>query len=246
MNRNFLNLTEKQKDQPIYRIIEPKRFFELFENKEIVLVKPKLWDDPFENFIMNAQGQLENGEIFSIEFREHFFGQCWTRTKESDALWRIYSPKKNGIRIATTPRKLLESLYKSAGQFKDINSFIGKVNYYTTPKLKELLANHAAKWIIDSSGAGQAQTLLFKRTPFKHENEVRIIFNSHGNEKTNLYRFPVNPIDLIDDIVFDPRIDYSEFSSQKKLIRKMGFTKRIVKSNLYKVQNLKFNFNQST
>lgn len=153
---------------------------------------------------------------------------------------------KNGIRIATTPRKLLESLYKSAGQFKDINSFIGKVNYYTTPKLKELLANHAAKWIIDSSGAGQAQTLLFKRTPFKHENEVRIIFNSHGNEKTNLYRFPVNPIDLIDDIVFDPRIDYSEFSSQKKLIRKMGFTKRIVKSNLYKVQNLKFNFNQST
>lgn len=240
MNRNFLNINEKQKDKPIFRVISIERLFELFENKENVLVKPTLWDDPFENFIMNSTGELEDGQMFSIGFRDHFFGQCWTKTRESDAMWRIYSPDKRGVRIATTPRKLLRSLYDTAGEFRDIHCFIGGVNYYTTPKLKTLLDKHASKWIIDSTGAGQAQTLLFKRSAFKHENEIRLIFNSQGKEKSDLYGYPVDPFNLIDDIVFDPRIDYKEFAQFKDDLKKMGFKNRIVKSILYQAPKLKF------
>lgn len=243
MENNFLNLTENQKDEPIYRVVSIKRLFQLFDDKQNVLVKPKLWDDPFENFIMNSYGELEDGRMFSIGFREHFYGQCWTRTRESDAIWRIYSPNKNGARITTTPRKLLKELYDSSGKFKDLNCFIGKVNYYTTPKLKELLKNKASQWIIDQSGGGQAQTLLFKRTPFKHENEIRLIYNSQGKSQSDLHGYPINPIELIDDIVFDPRMKYSEFQEQKQKLRKIGYNKRIVKSNLYKAPQLSFRFN---
>ncbi|MCR6721521.1 MAG: DUF2971 domain-containing protein [Chitinophagaceae bacterium] len=244
MNRNFLNLTEKEKDQPIFRVIPVNRLFELFSNKQNVLVKPKLWQDPFENFMMNSTGELEDGRLFSISFREHFFGQCWTKTRESDAMWRIYSHDVTGVRMATTPRKLLTALYTSDGKFRDINCFIGKVNYYTTSKLKTLLQNHASGWITDSTGAGQAQTLLFKRTPFKHENEVRIIYNSQGQVTEDLFSFPIEPLTLIDDIVFDPRMEYGVFSEHKKRLRAFGFKKRIVKSNLYKAPNLKFTFDR--
>ncbi len=240
MNRNFLNIDEKQKDKPIFRVISIKRLFELFENKENVLVKPTLWDDPFENFIMNSTGELEDGQMFSIGFRDHFFGQCWTKTRESDAMWRIYSPDKEGVRIATTPRKLLRSLYDTEGEYRDINCFVGGVNYYTTPKLKTLLDTYASTWIVDSTGAGQAQTLLFKRSAFKHENEIRLIFNSQGKEKSDLHRYPIDPFDLIDDIVFDPRIDYKEFAQYKKDLQKSGFKNRIVKSILYQAPKLKF------
>ena len=189
---------------------------------------------------MNSTGELEDGRMFSIGFRNHFFGQCWTKTRESDAMWRIYSPDKNGVRIATTPRKLLCSLYNSANEYRDINCFIGGVNYYTTPKLKKLLDTRASTWIVDSTGAGQAQTLLFKRSAFKHENELRLIYNSQGNEKSDLYRYPIDPFDLIDDIVFDPRIEYKEFVQYKKDLQEIGFNRRIVKSILYQSPKLKF------
>jgi len=66
MNRNFLNIEEDQKDKLIFRVLSIKRLFELFNNKKNVLVKPKLWDDPFENFIMNSTGELEDGRMFTI------------------------------------------------------------------------------------------------------------------------------------------------------------------------------------
>ena len=52
-------------------------------------------------------------------------------------------------------------------------------------------------------------------------------------------KFEIEPLDLIDDIVFDPRIEYSKYKEYKKRLRLMNFEKRIVKSNLYQIPNLK-------
>jgi hypothetical protein len=46
--------------------------------------------------------------------------------------------------------------------------------------------------------------------------------------------------DFIDDIVFDPRIKYSEFKNQKKRLLELGFKKRILKSILYQSPKLSF------
>lgn len=106
--------------------------------------------------------------------------------------------------------------------------------------MEALLDTHTATWVVDSTGAGQAQTLLFKRSAFKHENEIRLIFNSQDKEKSDLYRYPIDPLGLIDDIVFDPRIDYKEFAKYKKDLQKIGFKNRIIKSILYQAPKLKF------
>jgi hypothetical protein len=96
MENNFLNLTEKQKDEPIFRIITINRLFQLFETRNNVLVRPKKWDDPFETFISESITKLkfEDEKDRTVGFRDDLYGQCWTKTRESDAMWRIYSPEK--------------------------------------------------------------------------------------------------------------------------------------------------------
>lgn len=238
MERNFLNFRTKDIDKPIFRFLTVERLFEIFKTHQNVLVSPKLWEDPFENHIMTSfiNQKTEDEKDICIGFRDNFYGQCWTQTRESDAMWRIYSPAKNGARITTTPRKLLQSLFIDTGnQIKNYSCFLGKVNYYSTQKLKEHLDQNAVYWLIEPSGKGMIQSLLFKRKPFKHENEVRLLINTkfktQRGEFTYPYRF--NPLEIIDDIVFDPRISFDEFREYKTQLRKLNFTKRIVKSKLY-------------
>jgi hypothetical protein len=241
MERNLLNFSKEQIDKPIFRFLSTNRLFELFEKHKNTLVSPKLWEDPFENHIMCITTELkrEDEKGSCIGFRDNFFGQCWTQTRESDAMWRIYSPNKNGVRITTTPRKLLKSLYEDTGcQINDYSCFLGKVKYYKTPKLKEFLNLNSAEWVyFDPTGQGLAQSLLFKRTPFKHENEVRLLFNSKfkGEKNPDFYSYYFDPREIIDDIVFDPRMDVSEFNRHKKNLIQLRFEKRIVKSRLYDI-----------
>src|SRR5690606_21988540 len=143
MDKNYLHFDERELDLPVYRIISVDRLFELFRNRQNVLVNPKKWDDPFENFMMSSQIRFESGFSITMGMKENLYGQCWTRTRESDALWRIYSPVKNGVRISSTPRKLLVSLKDASVALNNINCCIGKVKYYSTPKLKSLLQENS-------------------------------------------------------------------------------------------------------
>ena len=118
MNRKLSNYLEiANLDKPIYRIFPVNRFFEMIKEKKMAMVKPKLWDDPFENLLLSSRFQLDDGEIVNFESANSVYGQCWTEHRESDAMWRIYSPQKNGIRVSTTPRKLLSSLENHVGEF---------------------------------------------------------------------------------------------------------------------------------
>ncbi len=81
MTNNLIHLTDSDLDRPLYRIFGFARFVEVFEEKQLTLVKPKKWDDPFENFILNSTGILPDGMEFQFGSRDAFYGQCWTLTK---------------------------------------------------------------------------------------------------------------------------------------------------------------------
>lgn len=232
--RNFINIPTKNRNSQLYRIMSIERLLQMFKANENVLVKPRLWDDPFENFILNSPGVLPDDEKVEFGFREHLYGQCWSIRVESDAMWRVFAPLKNGVKIRTTVTKLYNSLYSQAPvNVRDISCFIGRVKYMTKNELKKFVDDFNPS---DHSGDGIAETLLIKRKPFSHEREVRLIFFQH-NEKmvskpTYAYRF--NPIELIDRIVFDPRMDVNLYNIYKKELKELGFKGDIVQSGLYK------------
>ncbi|HJF26762.1 MAG TPA: hypothetical protein K8V79_00645 [Acinetobacter lwoffii] len=107
---NYIGLTEAELDQPIYRIFSLERFFQVLDKKQLTLVKPHLWDDSFENVLLKSEFKTASNETAVFEAHDSVYGQCWTRHAESDAMWRIYSPHKSGVKLQTTPRKLLETL----------------------------------------------------------------------------------------------------------------------------------------
>ncbi len=229
----------------IYRICTKERLFQLYDTNQNALVRPKLWDDTFENLALNSEIDL-NGETGYFDFRNDVYCQCWTRHTVSDAMWRLYSEGTNGVRIRTTVGKLLASLADSNLKSSGYSCFIGKVDYYKDKELNEFADNHF-QYGLGSDGKNIAETLLVKRTAFRHENEVRLIYLSPNPSlaKRDLYFYDVNPHNLIDQIMVHPQLAKSDAAALKTEIEeRTGYTGEIKRSLLYRLPNgFKFKVN---
>jgi hypothetical protein len=171
-DENFIHLSDADRDRYIYRIISLSRLFQLFSSRANVFVKPKRWDDPFENFILRSRIRLPSGEICSHGNRDAIYGQCWTLQSASDAMWRIYSPQGEAVRIRTTPRRRAQSIIKSSA-IRTQTVRIGKVSYLSQAALVRF-ARRSFK-TRESAYSAIGRTLLVKRLAFRHEREVRAL-----------------------------------------------------------------------
>jgi len=190
---SYLNLTTADRNRFIYRIIPISRLYELFGNRENVLVSPRKWEDPFENAVLTA--------VFP---RALLFGQCWTRHTASDAMWRIYSPKSKGVRMRTTVHALACSLIKAL-KGSNARAFIGGVRYLRDWEVIDFARRSLSENRLQAP-AEQARTLLVKRWAFRHEREVRLVLiRAHDLRDEPLARYTVAPDTLIDELMLDPR-----------------------------------------
>lgn len=237
--KNYIDLENRIRDKKIYRVMSIDRFLEMFESKKNILVKPCLWDDPYENFLFNSAMIKPDGTEYKSILRDRAYGQCWTLNIESDAMWRIYAPEKNGVKIAITIRKLFQSFYKSIPNYPGMSCFIGKVDYHPKNKLKSLIYDVKENGITKGGSLSQAKSLLIKRNAFKHEEEVRLIYLDPRNQSFgNLFRYTFDPLHLIEKITFDPRMSKSLYRVYKNHILGLGFRGELLQSGLYKEPSL--------
>jgi len=231
-------MKEKQR---LYRVMRLEHLFSLFGDKENVLVPPAWWDDPLENFVLKSPAIMPDGEEIDWAFRDDFFGQCWTRHKASDAMWRIYSPgdkktraDQRGVRVRTTAAKLLGSLHVSAGRHADDQAFLERVRYLRQAKMAEF-GDSAIRFPLNANDF--AKTLLIKRLAFKHEREARLLFFADRNRnqfKEGRFHYPIEPHKFIEQIMIDPRVTREEAKQLKVQIqKKTGFKGKILHSKLY-------------
>lgn len=206
---NFLNLTEGELDQHVYRIMREDYVISLFVNGENVLSQVHNWKDKFENFQLKVGGVL-NGERFEFGFKDDFVGQCWTRESLSEAMWGIYAndPKIRYARIRSTPRKLLSALVAAHQMMPQETCFIGKVDYKREAEIQALATGGGR---LDLSAPQFAQNLLLKRHAFQHESEVRLLYfgEAKNYDAKGLYRYAVDPHAMITQIMADPNRDRS-------------------------------------
>lgn len=232
--------SENEKDDAVYRIFGIERLLSIFDTKLLTLVKPKKWDDPFENFILKSKASFINGENVTFGFANHIFGQCWSLHKETDAMWRIYSHEKNGVKVKSTSKKLRESL-ASKVENPELSAFIGKVLYKNEKELTSMTQDRTRMQhkIFDTSGRGHAEALLFKRKEFTHEKEVRLIYSGkEADAASDIFSYEINPYELIEEIVFDPRMDKLLAKIYEAHFKGIGFQGKITQSNLYAMPNL--------
>lgn len=231
---NFLNLTEAELDQHVYRIMREDYVTSLFGRRQNVLSQVHNWKDKFENFQLKLGGIL-NGERFEFGFKDDFVGQCWTRESLSEAMWGIYAndPKIRFVRVRSTPRKLLSALVAAHPTMPQDTCFIGRVEYKREVELESLAKGNGR---LDLSPPQFAANLLLKRYAFQHESEVRLLYfgDAETYDAQGLYRYPVDPHEMITQIMADPNRDRSSWLADKAgLFKATGFTGDIKRSEIY-------------
>jgi len=240
-----LIIGELSPETRVFRVFPVSRLEEVFQSRRITLARPRKWEDPCENQLYNITVvDGGTGAAVSVEsLRSCLYGQSWTLTEESDALWRIYSDDKRGVRVATTLGKLLEALWDGCGgsdSLKALKCFLGKVNYLTEEDFQNSFGDggQMLSGILDNSGRAPVDSLLMKREAFSHENEVRLIYQEtetsidHGD----VWFFPVDPAELFDELCFDPRLPDECFEVlRQSFLKKYQFPGTIRKSELYRL-----------
>jgi hypothetical protein len=255
-----INLSIKKLCAPIYRIIEFDRLIEILETKRNCLSRPGIWDDPFESLLkFTSWGDRYKIKNATAEtFGKYVFAQCWTFLEENDLMWRVYSPNKDGIRIKSTPTKLMKSFNDCSSiketilnpkilntvfqDGKDIEilekvvPFIGEVEYLSFTEIKEYIKSINS----ETNLLDLIKSIFIKREPFKNEEEVRIgiyncnetnyLFDFLCDDRFN-YDFDIN--EIIDEIIFDPRISKQKFNGLKELVIKLGFKNKVERSTIY-------------
>lgn len=231
--KNCIYMDEKFLDKRIYRVFKEKHLLDLFKQEQNVLVHPSKWDDPFENLLMKSRIKRPDGsDETELPFHRNTYGQCWTLTSASDAMWRIYSPDKSGIRVRTTIRKLLASIDDAHSSLGYMISAIGKVQYQSQKSLTQF-----GQEIFGSSGMSNInifKSFLIKRRAFSHEREIRLLHHDVLNRAYNgLYRYSVRPLEFIDQLMLDPRMTAKEATlCKEKLSEITGFPKKDIKRSL--------------
>ncbi len=194
-----------QKDA-IYESMKPE-----FSLKAKSLLFKKGNDNPTEEEVDSlAMEEVKTFIKFQEQKRKEYFVSCWhANERESEAMWKLYiSAKNQGVAIQTTMERLCYSVGKTGFE-------VGGVNYISFEE--PLKVNDVPIW--------------YKRTAFKHENEVRAIFKETGS---TIEGMPVKmDLDmLIDKVYVSPSAPVWFANLVKSVLMKYGLNKKVEYSKL--------------
>jgi hypothetical protein len=236
------NVTSIQsKEEYIYRFLPLRYFLQLLDNRCLFFPRVSTWEDPYELFLfkqrfIDAKGIPIN--VFSQS--EHIFGQCWTTQRDSDALWRIYSPDLMSVRIKTTKRMIESFIEQNQGNGLLIKSDM--VDYQAQNQIETWLKSLSPSSI---NTIPLIESLFIKRNSFAHEKEFRIIiwetdFNEYGTYKSSskYMNLPIDPQKFILEVNLDPRLSQEEVNLWKPAISlRLGSSCRVSQSRLYQIKS---------
>lgn len=88
--------------------------------------------------------------------------------------------------------------------------------------------------------------LLIKRTEFRHESEVRLLFqycseDSVKQRPERFWPFEFAPLATLEEPTLDPRLDDKETTILGRKIESYGFCGPIERSPLYRIPNFQVN-----
>jgi Protein of unknown function (DUF2971) len=206
----------------LYRILSFDRLVQILRTNRWFFAHPASWEDPYER-------------RHASPLTDKIYAQCWCRNGVSDAMWRIYSPSKLGVRIRVDAVRFNESLAEAC-ESQGVKFRIGGVRYVNA--MEELIDTPPTVSSNSESNASflaATDHLFLKRLAFSHEAEVRVVLlsdnktNGKGGQYLNL-----NAQSLIQNVLVDPRAPDEYVDAYTALIREeFGSLVQVQKSRLY-------------
>jgi hypothetical protein len=213
---------------PIFKFMPFEYVVRLLKDNQLLVAQTQKWEDVYENFLLKARMSAELKKYAPV-----FYGQCWSFKRETDALWRIYSPSKDSVRIKTTIKKLAEAaLLEKTSEPQTLRQVIAPVRYFSPSQFSRWMK--AKKRIVTDDNA-LCDSLFIKRTEFSHESEIRLIMmkDIHSKKYPPFIHLDIQPNKLIDEITFDPRLSHDRTELKTHILRTMGYNRKINRSSLY-------------
>lgn len=233
-------------DTPIYRIMDFDRIKQILQDRKIAFVRPALWEDPFENFLLNSVGVLPDGEKVSLkELKNQHYAQCWTFSADCDGLWRNFKKNSNVVKVSSTVGTVFRQVYDLSNTFHTLSYFVGKVEYVSQRQIEAFLNK-----TLNLTGMGGHDlpfviTLLTKRAQFSYENEVRFIFVKPSGKDIDLtkirnpwddsdyFQVNIDPNLTFDEIQIEPWVNMTTYADMVSDLQRLGFTNAISRSATY-------------
>ena len=229
--------TTNEKSEYVYRIMPLRHFLSTLKRGKLYLPRVSKWDDPYELFLFKQQFVKSSGmPVDTMSEANRIYAQCWTTARESDALWRIYSPDKMSVRIKTTTENIKKLADKAMGN-----------GLYVKPCHVKYKSNNDLGSYIKSittlpSNDNLVESLFIKRNSFEHEKEYRIIawmadFDENNNYTPHCPEYIEIPFpgDFIQEVYLDPRLSQDEVAMLKPaLALRLGGSCPVSQSTLYK------------
>lgn len=227
---------------------------QLLQSQRLYFRQVVLWEDTWETpsrFWTSAGEDIRYSKIeLANNSQYELFGTCWSPGIDSDAMWRIYSYKKDGIAIQTTIRKLFQSInflcFLTPPAFVD--GFIGPVRYENIDgsTFFDAASFHYPEYMVPS---------YIKRNVFAHEKEIRFLIHAPGYryfhpsnelgiaEDLSSLQLPLLGNDFIEKLILDPRLTAGEVVECQREFDPYGLS--VEKSSLYAVPSSTYAFSLS-
>lgn len=245
-------------DQPLRRIFQLSRFVEVLRSREMGLVAPQLWEDPRED--LSALCMLDGtahvpgkGQRPLSAYLAPAWAQCWSLNPGSDTLLRAYSrvrldqkTRRNleradeGVIVTTKVRNFFAAAAGWHADGADGHVVIGRVEYLPDRQISQNITNacngkHGPRFFC--SVQGRAESLMWKRDYFEHEQEVRVLLIDRSWKReapvSQVRSVRIDPDQLFTSICFDPRLTEGEAKEREAELREAGYTGEITRDLSY-------------
>jgi hypothetical protein len=175
-----LNCLDVDLDTPIFRITAAEYLLKDQQEGRLTLTRidRAQWFDPTENGLLVAEYKTEQGEALSLaELTRNMFGSCWSlRRLGKDEDWEAFAHERPGIRIESTPRRLLGGLKSgTCDLLAALKFWVGKINYLSDDDRHAFFDDPDWTRHLDTSNRRLIETVLRVRSHWKDESEVRLV-----------------------------------------------------------------------
>lgn len=213
-------------DTPVWRYMDLDKFQSLLNENALYLCRADRLQDRFEGTYSRRQiiemenwfKEIDEPHMIKSERegrqkdRMKTYISCWCMSDcDLDLMWKGYVRNPPGIAIKSSVRRL-KHIRDKAVEFWPLD--ISNVTYF----------DHAGGKNINYFGT--PTTFLYKDVHFKLDNEIRIIHYPNFSEPTPTHvLLKIDLIDLIENIVFQPRVKESSLISVREKLDDMGLDK---------------------
>lgn len=186
----------------------------IIEQDRLRLQPVQSWRDPYEKSWCEALFN-QDSSLAGV----NAYGLCWTTSYFDEPMWRMAAFERSGpiVRVKCKPTALVQVGRKLIATLAG-SLYLGTVKYRREKHLDSLANSVTARETSEKSSVAAAM-LLQKRSAFRFEREVRLLWLDRQPKVQCIY-LNIDPMTLISEVMISPYATDEQNSEMREYLRR--------------------------